>query len=153
MNGQDKVDPIVPGISNTAGIPRKSKENIPRKPRVKKGKKRTLSEFKNWLEGIEEMQDTDWYPTKEQWNKIKLNLMAIIEEVIEVEVDTISTNTLRAPYSYPSGSPNNQNIDSTLEFQPVVKSQAKNLSVSDVQPDKFKQDIDTSNGNYESDFL
>lgn len=31
----------------------------------------TLDKFKAWLEGVEEMQDDNWFPTAVQWNKIR----------------------------------------------------------------------------------
>lgn len=45
----------------------------------RKGKKITLSEFKAWLEGIEELQPDDWSPTQEQWKKIRNKIDCIVE--------------------------------------------------------------------------
>jgi len=59
---------------------------ITRKTKTKKkNKKITLSEFRAWLEGVEELQLDDWSPTNDQWALIRNKINNIIEEVIEVE--------------------------------------------------------------------
>ena len=50
----------------------------------KRIKKRTLGEFKAWLEGIEDMQENDWCPNSTQWLTIRLAIGGIIEEEYEV---------------------------------------------------------------------
>jgi len=57
----------------------------PKKPRKQrkvkpKLKARTLEEFKNWLEGLEEFQDEGWIPNAEQWGTIKGSIYLIKEE-------------------------------------------------------------------------
>lgn len=41
-------------------------------------KKISFSEFKFWLQGVEEMQDAGWSPSPAQWEKIKEKL-ALVE--------------------------------------------------------------------------
>lgn len=45
----------------------------------------TLIEFRAWLEGVEELQDTDWSPSNEQWNLIrkKIDYITDPEPIIE----------------------------------------------------------------------
>lgn len=49
----------------------------------KKTKKCTLSEFRAWLSGVEEMQPTDWIPNKDQWLLIRSKIDSIMEEEIQ----------------------------------------------------------------------
>lgn len=42
-------------------------------------KKITLSEFRAWLSGVEEMQSEDWFPSREQWNTIRAKIDSIEE--------------------------------------------------------------------------
>lgn len=37
----------------------------------------SLSEFKAWLEGVEEMQADDWAPSRVQWERIRAKFMQI----------------------------------------------------------------------------
>jgi len=62
-----------------------SNDITPKKPRKQrkakiKLKARTLEEFKNWLEGLEEFQDSDWIPNSEQWSTIRSSIDLIKEE-------------------------------------------------------------------------
>jgi hypothetical protein len=55
--------------------------------RIKKSRSGiSLTEFKAWLQGIEEMQPADWAPNAEQWTKIKQKISSIEDEV-DVEVE------------------------------------------------------------------
>ena len=47
--------------------------------RKKAVKKYTLAEFKAWLEGIEEIQPSDWHPDLAQWKMIREKISAIVE--------------------------------------------------------------------------
>lgn len=40
----------------------------------------SLSEFRAWLSGIEEMQGPDWAPNLDQWKRIKAKFAEIVEE-------------------------------------------------------------------------
>lgn len=58
-----------------------------KKTNKKQNKKQyTLSEFKAWLEGIEELQPDGWSPDATQWATIRDRLLNIVEEVVEVQV-------------------------------------------------------------------
>lgn len=47
----------------------------------KKKKKFTVPEFKTWLEGIMQFQDSDWSPNREQWDEIYQKIMDLKEPV------------------------------------------------------------------------
>lgn len=49
------------------------------KKKKTKNKTQTTSQFKSWIEGIEEMQDTSWHPTADQWKKIRARIDLLIE--------------------------------------------------------------------------
>jgi hypothetical protein len=55
----------------------------------------SVSEFKSWISGIEDMQEDDWVPNKAQWDKIKAKIELLTEDVVE---NTIEQNVLP---SYP----------------------------------------------------
>ena len=67
--------------------PRKSKAGI------------SLSEFRSWLQGIEDMQDEGWSPDASQWIKIKQKISQI-EEDSEVELEVVASTPTR-PLSNP----------------------------------------------------
>ena len=46
----------------------------------KKNSKISLSEFRAWLSGVEEMQDDDWAPSKTQWDTIRRKMDSIVED-------------------------------------------------------------------------
>lgn len=52
-------------------------------------KKITVKEFKMWLEGVEEMQDSDWTPTPAQWSRIR----AKIDTVDEITAPAVQMHT------------------------------------------------------------
>lgn len=43
----------------------------------------TVSEFKQWLSGVEDMQQAGWVPNDEQWKKIRSKIAALSDEVFE----------------------------------------------------------------------
>ena len=49
------------------------------KPRRSRKKKISLTEFKAWLEGVEELHPADWSPTPEQWKLIRDKIQCIVE--------------------------------------------------------------------------
>lgn len=40
----------------------------------------TITEFKYWLEGVEEMQSEGWTPDQRQWKRIREKIDAIVEQ-------------------------------------------------------------------------
>ena len=140
-------------------------------------KEYTLTEFKAWLEGIEEMQPADWAPDVRQWKTIREKLLNIVEEVVEVEVPApVQPQQVTAPagpvlhrQTAPPAGPAPAmgppvNAPSALanievpesDMTPAAKAALKGNLPSEMitSPDgKTKtSDIDTSNGTYESTF-
>lgn len=138
-------------------------------------KEYTLTEFKAWLEGIEEMQPTNWAPDQNQWATIREKLMNIVEEVVEVEAPSAPNVPMPAgpiPRAQPSqmppagmqpppGPPPNIPMTSALdsanvEMTPAAAAALKgNLPTNMVPgPDgKLKTpDMDTTDGNFNSTF-
>ena len=114
-----------------------------KKTRKRRVKKRTLIEFKNWIDGMHEFEDEDWSPSSEQWNYIKDSIYAIIEEEYFDDNPVIQQ-------------PQSNNFNQT--YQPPVIPQGSGLNNIHVsQPvgnidNRLKQDIDTSDGQYKSEF-
>jgi hypothetical protein len=47
----------------------------------------SVSEFKSWISGIEDMQEDDWVPNKTQWDKIKAKIELLSDDIVETTVD------------------------------------------------------------------
>jgi|694.fasta_scaffold00062_113 hypothetical protein len=47
----------------------------------KKTNEISVSEFKSWISGIEDMQEDGWVPNKVQWDKIKSKINLLSESV------------------------------------------------------------------------
>lgn len=62
----------------------------------KRIKKKTLSEFMSWLEGIECLQEDDWAPNADQWRKIRDMLNHIKPNEVEVQQKPAGLPTLPA---------------------------------------------------------
>lgn len=43
----------------------------------------SVSEFKSWISGIEDMQEDDWVPNKTQWDKIKAKIELLSDDFVE----------------------------------------------------------------------
>lgn len=43
----------------------------------------SVSEFKSWISGIEDMQEDDWVPNKAQWIKIKAKIELLTDDYVE----------------------------------------------------------------------
>ncbi len=43
----------------------------------------TVGEFKAWIAGIEDMNESDWHPNKIQWDKIRNKIDCLVEVVEE----------------------------------------------------------------------
>lgn len=66
-----------------------------------KRKRITLSEFRAWLQGVEELQPKGWSPNTEQWKLIRDKIDAITETKTQV-VEHSSPNTVAAPVFRPN---------------------------------------------------
>ena len=141
-------------------------------------KEYTLTEFKAWLEGIEEMQPANWAPTEAQWKTIREKLMNIVEEVVEVEVPAAvqpqqvvrpagppmvrqAPPTAPAPAPIPmnpppTALPESSALPAQPEMTPAAAAALQGNLPSEMVPDAAGKtrtsNIDTSDGNYESSF-
>lgn len=57
----------------------------------KRNKKISLLEFRAWLEGVEELQPSDWSPSAEQWKLIREKIKLIKEPEPEVVKESTPT--------------------------------------------------------------
>lgn len=71
----------------------------PKKVRKMSRKKVTLNEFRAWLEGVEELQDDSWSPSKDQWTTIRQKIDSIIieERIVEKIVERNIPTPAQAP--------------------------------------------------------
>lgn len=83
----------------------------------------SVSEFKSWISGIEDMQEDDWVPNKVQWDKIKAKIDLLSEDL--VEVPTVEQQIV-APYQQQYHQPLPQ------YQQPIPVYQPSNPMMSDV---------------------
>jgi hypothetical protein len=67
----------------------------------KRTKKQTLSEFRAWLNGVEELQPEDWAPDATQWKLIREKINNIVESE-DTSVDTATLTKLIESFSNPS---------------------------------------------------
>ena len=66
-----------------------------------KRKRITLSEFRAWLQGVEELQPKGWSPNTEQWKLIRDKIDAITEskpQVVEQQIVHVQNNGPRPPF-------------------------------------------------------
>ena len=77
----------------------------------KRTKKQTLSEFRAWLNGVEELQPEDWAPNAAQWKLIREKIDSIAEPKADVDTDALAkaiegiSNNQRPPAPQPWGAP------------------------------------------------
>lgn len=147
---QEFIDKQLKKIDTLADI-----QNIKiEKPKVKRmkrvrAKKRTLQEFKNWLEGLQEFQPDNWVPSSDQWEHIKASIAAIKEsEFITSEISSIE----RQPSIMQPTKQYIAPVQSSLDMGPVTSAPGVTQHIDMRKPDAITTDIDTSNGNYKSDF-
>ena len=133
-------------------------------------KKYTLAEFKAWLEGIEEIQPDDWCPDVTQWQMIRDKIGSIIEPsppvVLQQRQQTIPpvvSQLIPATGQYPvssfideTGQPNKEMPGTTLDMTPAAKAALGGKLPSEMAGDtthrSITPEIDTADGNYESNF-
>ena len=115
-------------------------------------KKTYLTEFKAWLEGVEEMQDDDWVHNPEQWKKIRGKIESLEEEP---PAPVVNNPASYSPSAIPQFPPAESHFDNVV-LQTAPKEQivmnpdapiAKEANIPVKAPD-----IDTSKGDYKSAF-
>jgi len=145
--------------------------------RKKAVKKYTLAEFKAWLEGIEEIQPTTWHPDLDQWRMIREKIGAIVEppppKPVVVQQGGAATNggpTIRRQPQVPvaqqpvGGSVLDEVASTPGQLNPVVPAgdltPAAKAALAGKLPKEIAigaeasktPNIDTMDGNYESNF-
>lgn len=58
----------------------------------------SISEFKSWISGIEEMSGDDWHPNKQQWDKIRAKI-ELLSETVEDDT-TVNNSTVQSFQQY-----------------------------------------------------
>jgi hypothetical protein len=131
----------------------------------------TLSEFKAWLEGVEELQPANWSPDTTQWKLIRDRLFSIVEEppqqhVVEHQNHAqyypeapVPTRMPQPEYVPPANAwvPPPSAVAPMVEATPAAQALLSGKKLpSSMVPDasgKLKTpDVDTSDGNYGSSF-
>lgn len=137
-----------------------------RKPRRKKV---TLSEFRAWLQGVEELHPDNWHPDESQWALIREKIESIKEEVapptepLQQAVVQAPTGTFQHPPSSfvaqpPVGQPPFMPAAQppVAEMTPAAKAALAGKLPSEMVPGpdgKVKTpNLDTGDGNYDSSF-
>lgn len=118
----------------------------------------TISEFRHWLSGVEEMQPDDWFPNKHQWDRIRDKIDSISAEPTNV-VKQVATQISGNQYAldnqpvYPDNrpvqlAPSGMGRVSAPPPSGVLFGNAENPAFPIKTPT-----IDTSNGPYEPAFI
>ena len=95
----------------------------------------SVSEFKSWMSGVEDMQDAGWVPTPEQWLKIRQKIYALQEPtatqqflVEQAEVQHLHAQNAKIQFTSPVHQPQhsshagwaaNVDVGVNLPAQPV----------------------------------
>lgn len=123
--------------------------------RVKKQriKKRTLIEFKNWINGLSEFREDGWHPDVQQWRHIQDSINSIIES--QHYEESVPQPTYSQPLQEPAY--NAPMLESNIPQYPQHPSSSFDGSnhpthVQSSLEQRLKSDIDTSDGNYTSEF-
>lgn len=102
----------------------------------------TLSDFRSWLQGVEDMQEDGWTPSPVQWKKIRTKINDIESTPVVQRVEqpdlTVIPQQFSTPYIPPYQSPT-----ARPPFNPP-RSFVDNPKTPDV---------DTSNGSYTAPFV
>lgn len=83
----------------------------------------TVSEFKAWLAGVEDMQGANWIPSKEQWKKIR--------NKINILVDTPTTNVMQTNNLQPAYLTNPAYAPSSVNVPPIPPSVLAPMELKD----------------------
>ena len=133
----------------TVEHPEKPNNTTIYKKKMKKKKiiKRNLEEFKSWILGFQEFQNEDWHPNYEQWEHIKDSINAIKETNLKSKSSEMSSTVYEQPirrYANP--------VHSSLDVSPVPTITSSSPHIDMRNSSNTTQNIDTSDGNYKSDF-
>ena len=100
---------------------------------AKKKNEISVSEFKSWISGIQDMQEDDWTPNKQQWEKIRSKIDLLAEnEAPEVVAATPQPQTYQS-YAPPQFNAYNPPIMPQTSPTPI----ASPITYSDGEPAAF----------------
>jgi len=129
----------------------------------KRNKKITYTEFLAWLGGVEDMQSDDWHPDSEQWKTIRAKLSCVVADVEEVIIQQSPGSISGTPVAFEGpmpGTPVPTRTVSTFDEQKPINRLPSAMQTSNVTgnnpsalPATKPQNIDSSNGNYESQLV
>ena len=117
----------------------------------------SLSQFKSWLEGVEEMQEADWHPSATQWKTIRDKF----DLIVEPKPEPVSA---RAPAPVPAGpmpvyqpprpaaAPAWDNPPAMPEAEMTPAARALLAGGAGPGAKTVTPDVDTTDGNFESPF-
>ena len=120
-----------------------------------KTKKISLTVFKAWLQGVEELQPKGWYPDKQQW-------MLIRKKINNIESEHVSPREHVTTYQHIS----QNNIETVPKINaPEIPSEFDNVEITEPTSEvkslladgqkpgtHVTPNVDTSDGNYKSSF-
>lgn len=120
----------------------------------------SLSDFRSWLQGVEDMQADDWVPNSIQWKKIRQK----INQIEEVEIPSRVAPQYTAPQQFVP--PPSYPVPRPMAEMPVMVPPGPSAlevpggpRVSTFVPPQIPRldntktpDIDTSNGQYTTNF-
>lgn len=115
----------------------------------KRGKKKeqefiSISEFKQWLSGVEDMQPDDWVPDSIQWAKIRAKIESLADE--EWVAPTPAAAPMPAnPYApvpfVPAYNPPNYSSLADMNHQPQSRPRQQTMDDGIMIPSKTAEDI------------
>lgn len=110
----------------------------------------SISEFKQWLSGVEDMQENGWVPDAAQWAKIRSKIDLIVEdEVVEAATVMPQGPIYRDPVMHmpvPGGG-YSALVDQSQQYQQAPRPyQHSNLDDSIMIPQKTQLDVAMDSG-------
>ena len=140
-----------------------------------KTKRKTYAEFMAWLEGVESMQKDDWAPDPDQWRTIREMIGNLKPEVKEVQVEAppppqpvaqfvnppMQHQPMQQPMPAPQMAPPQSAFEPPQQHPQIqrapVPSGVSGMGRGDGVPvanvTRKDEILDTSNGEYQSEFL
>ena len=138
-----------------------TKPNVKKRATQKKAEPTTISlrDFRQWLCGVEDMQESDWVPDLKQWSIIRQKLDSIYVESPSTEASLQPSHSHRTHTALPVSSldvdlkPNPRGDYPISTPVPISRSPNNPMmsSLDDGTPTKTL-DIDTTGGTYDSAF-
>lgn len=81
-----------------------------KKPIKKSSISLSVSEFKSWMSGVEDMQEAGWVPNKVQWERIRSKIAMLSEDCVKEDVAQPVVAPVVPAQSLPVQTPNYNNL-------------------------------------------